>query len=184
MRTPGPPATGQDMDKLIKARIEEIAESISRQPLGLVHHQPEPWSQFARCFENVAQKVHEAGGQTMFGWTFHHRFVQDIPGSGYLFLTHHAVWHAPDGRLIDVTPYPEPKHHPLAPGGSILFLVDMNALPIKRANLIAPLPLRFFALDDDQCLASYVERLNEEEQRKCGELYAGQSQREQPDGIA
>src|SRR5262249_879898 len=48
-----------------------------------------------------------------------------IPEAAYLFLTHHAVWHAPDGRLVNVTPYPDPKHHPLpGPGSDILFLVD------------------------------------------------------------
>jgi hypothetical protein len=46
---------------------------------------------------------------------------KQVEALGNLFLTHHAVWHAPNGQMIDVTPYPDPKHHPLAPGGSILF---------------------------------------------------------------
>ena len=35
--------------------------------------------------------------------TFHHRFVERMPGPGYLFITHHAVWNAPDGSLVNVT---------------------------------------------------------------------------------
>jgi hypothetical protein len=169
------PSAQQDMDKLINARIKKIAESSNHQPLGLAYHRPESWSQFRQCFENVERKVREAGGRTIFGWTFHHRLVEAIPGPGYLFLTHHAVWHAPDGHLIDVTPYPEPKHHPIAPGGGILFLVDANALPVQRANLIAPLPLRFFTLNNDERFDAHVAWLDEEEQKKCAEIYAGRS---------
>jgi hypothetical protein len=111
-----------DLSILIKAHIDAIAPTISSQPLGLAYHRAEIWADASRCFENVSRKVSRDGGRTQFGWTFHHRFVKEIPGPGYLFLTHHAVWNAPDGRLIDVSPYPDPKHQPLAPGGSTLFL--------------------------------------------------------------
>jgi hypothetical protein len=171
--TPKPGGTKFGLDALVNERIRAIAPTISTQPLGLVHHRPEDWAQPARCFENAARKVRQNGGRTMFGWTFHHRFALDIPGPGYLFLTHHAVWHEPDGKLIDVTPYLKAKHRPLPPGDSILFLVDARALPVTRKNLVAPLPLRFFALDDDEPLAAYIEQLNGDEQRKCEEIYAG-----------
>lgn len=166
--------TPADISKLVKARIDIIAPTISAQPLGLAYHRPEDWADAARCLENVARKVSQHGGRTQFGWTFHLRFLQDAPDLGYLFITHHAVWHAPDGRLVNMTPYPEPKHHPLPrPGSDILFLVDDKALPVQTDQLIAPLPLRFFALTDDERLAAHVKRLNDEEQEKCGRIYAG-----------
>jgi hypothetical protein len=171
-------ATGRNScrppDKLITARIESVAATISRQPLGLAHHLPERWAEAARCFENVSRKVADDGGRAQFGWTFHHRFVESVPGPGYLFLTHHAVWHAPNGHLINVTPYPDPKHFPLPrPGPSILFLVDDKAVPVVTEQLIAPLPLRFFAMTDEGAIVGYVNQLNETEKKNCEKIYAG-----------
>ena len=108
-----------------------------------------------------------------FGWTFHHRLVESLPGPGYLFLTHHAVWHAPSGELVDVTPYPDVKHRPIGPIGSILFLVDDKAKPFTSEKMIAPLPLRFFAIDEAGDMLKYVQGLNEKEQAACQALYSG-----------
>jgi hypothetical protein len=34
-----------------------------------------------------------------------------LPGRGYLIAVNHAVWHAPDKKLTDVTPFDsDPKH--------------------------------------------------------------------------
>ena len=143
--------TPSELTKLVKARIDTVAPTISAQPLGLAYHRPESWADASRCFENVSRKGSRDGGRTQFGWTFHLRFVEDIPDASYLFLTHHAVWHAPDGHLVNVTPYPDPKHHPLPrPGADILFLVDDKALPVRNRNIIAPLPLQFFTLHGDE----------------------------------
>lgn len=95
----------------------------------------------------------------MYGWTFHSRIVEDIDGPGYLFASHHAVWHAPpNGSLVDVTPHPDPKHRPLGPDGSIIFLVDQAALPVRTGSQLAPRPMRFFARDEDPRLVDYVEK--------------------------
>lgn len=163
------------MESLIKASIDAIAPTISTQALGFAYHRPETWAGAARCFENVARKVVQRGGRIQFGWTFHHRYVELISGAGYLFVTHHAVWHAPYGPLVDVTPYPNGKHRPLGPSGSILFLVDDEAQPIKTEKLIAPMPLRFFALSNDRPLVAYVQKLNEKEQETCQAIFAGGS---------
>ena len=130
----------------------------------------------SRCFDNASRKVTQDGGRVQLGWTFHLRFPDDIPEAAYLFLTHHAVWHAPDGRLVNVTPYPDPKRHPLpAPGSDILFLADDSAQPVRSGNIIAPLPLRFFPLHGDDRLTAHVERLNADEQEKCRRIYAAGS---------
>lgn len=73
--------------------IEGIARQMSRQPLGVALHKPESWALPTNCFRNVERKVRESGGRAQFGWTFHHRFAEKIPGHPlYLYLTHHAVW--------------------------------------------------------------------------------------------
>ena len=156
--------------------IATIAPTISRQQLRLAYHRPKQWAEPTRCFENVDRKVSESGGGILFGWTFHHRFAEAIPGPGYLYVTHHAVWHEPPkGMLVDVTPYPDPKHRPLWPGGDTLFLLDDNARPIRSDKLIAPLLLRFFPLGDVPHLIAHVDRLNKDEQQRCREIYRGEN---------
>jgi len=155
-----------------KEEIDTIARTIGDGPIGLAHHEPDDGAEAHRCFENATMKVTRDGGQVMFGWTFHSRLVENIPGPGYLFAAHHAVWHAPDGRLVDVTPHPDPKHRPLGPDGSILFLVDRNAVPVQTGNQVAPRPTRFFARDADPRLLTYVEELNRKENEACSEIYA------------
>jgi hypothetical protein len=46
-------------------------------------------------------------------------------------------------------------------------------------KLIAPLPLRFFALGEDEELTAYVAKLNADEQEKCQD-YAGGASEEGP----
>ena len=78
------------------------------------------------------EKVKQDGGTGRFGWTFHLRIAPSL--GAYLFVTHHAVWHAPDGRLVDVTPFHHDlRHHPLTENGDVLFLVDDAAQPVETA---------------------------------------------------
>ena len=83
--------------------------------------------------------------------------VADIPGPGYVIAVHHAVWHTPNGYLIDITPFhPEPKHRPLSSGGDVLFLVGDRAMPVTTGRLVAPRPSRFYPLSADERLITYV----------------------------
>src|SRR5688572_28586176 len=118
--------------------IEAVATKISPGPLGLVYHEPERWAQTRCCFDNVWRKVELTGGRERYGWTFH---LKTRPGVvEYLFVTLHAVWNPPDGRLIDVTPFHEdPIHHPLMKDGGIVFLVVDSARPVVFGNVTAPL---------------------------------------------
>src|SRR5262245_9266324 len=119
------------MIEITKAMIERVAQQVSDQQIGLVVHKPEPWAEPTNCFRNVARKVREAGGREQYGWTFHHRLAEKLPGLPlYLYVTHHAVWHEPDGHLIDVTPYPNDRHKPCCIGNSPLFLLDDKAKPV------------------------------------------------------
>lgn len=82
--------------------------------------------------------------------------------------THHAVWHALDGSLVDVTPFhPDDCHHPITAHGSVLFLVDRSALPTRHGLLDMPLPLNFFPITESEDMRLYVQKLTVEEQQKC-----------------
>ncbi|MDR3474385.1 MAG: hypothetical protein P4M09_22275 [Devosia sp.] len=163
--------SSDEMEALIRSGIERVKAQTNGGVVGLVEHRPETWAEASHCFENAARKARESGGQIIFGWTFQHRFVEQLSGAGYLVATHHAVWHAPDTRLIDVTPYPDARHTPLGLGGSTIFLVDGSARPVERPGLIGPLPLRYFALVDEPGLPEHLRRLTDEENRACVALY-------------
>jgi hypothetical protein len=158
----------------LRNQISAFSATISNQPLGLAQHRPELWGLHTSCFENVRRKVRLDGGRGKTGWMFLSRRVADIPGAAYLIAVHHAVWHAPNGDLIDVTPFhPDEKHRPLCPGDGVLFLVDDKALPFTTDKLIAPLPSRFFALTADERLTEHLRRLTDEEQQACQRIYDG-----------
>lgn len=160
----------------LKKRIAEFASTISKQPLGLAKHLPESWAQQTRCFENVIRKYQQDGGRGQSGWMFQHKTLADDDLLGYLIAIHHAVWHAPSGELIDVTPFhADPKHHPLAPGGDVLFLVDDATPPAITDRLMAPQPSRFFALGTEQRLVDHVNRLAQEERQACLRIYSQES---------
>lgn len=152
--------------------MERFAATISKQQMGLVKYRPEPSAQPTQCFANVMEKVRRDGGRGQTGWTFHYRIRPNV--GGYLFVTHHAVWYAPDGQLFDVTPFTEDeKHHPHTADGDVLFLVDDAAAPVSSGNMLIPLPLRFFPLEDSAELVSYVEGLNRRDREQFEKLRAG-----------
>src|ERR1700722_11135029 len=160
----------------LRKHIQAFAATISRQQLGLALYRPEKSRQPTRCFENVDRKVQEDAGRAQFGWMFHHRQVIDIPESDYLIAVHHAVWNAPNGYLIDVTPFhPDMKHRPVAPGGDVLFLVDDSAVPFKTDRLMAPLPSKISPIGNGERLLSHVQRLSREEEQNCRMIYEDKS---------
>ncbi len=149
----------------IRNKIEEFATQICKKPfLGLVFHVPEIWARPNLCYLNVMEKVNKSGGKEVYGWTFN--FRKSNVGH-YLFATHHCIWGSPDGNPIDITPFnEEPKHHPITQDGSVLFLIDDTAMPLIKGDVIAPLPLRFFAIEDNQEIKEYVAKLNSDESDK------------------
>ena len=153
----------------VTKHIEAFGATIGHQPLRLAQHCPEGSAQPTSCFDNVRRKVQQAGGKVQFGWMFNYRVVEAIPGPGYLIAIHHAVWAAPDGTLIDVTPFhSNPLHHPLAPRrGVVFFLVDDTATLPE----FAPLASRFYPLSGEQRLSDHVERLRRAEEQKCREIH-------------
>ncbi|MEO6878437.1 MAG: hypothetical protein ABI205_08150 [Gemmatimonadaceae bacterium] len=88
--------------------IQRIARRVSSETPGLAHHRPESWAEARWCIHNVRKKVELDGGRARYGWTFNPRRGAAGP---YITLAFHAVWNAPDGRLIDVTPL-DPDERP------------------------------------------------------------------------
>lgn len=158
------------------AGVKAFAAMISRRPLlGLASHRPELWAQPRRCFENAMEKVRRDGGNILFGWTFNLHDASDI--GEYITATHHAVWHAPGGHLIDVTPFLDDRRlNPYTEKGGVLFLVDNAAKPVVTDKLMAPLPLRYFPLSDDERLRDYLNELSREEELECRKIYEGRAE--------
>jgi hypothetical protein len=79
--------------------------------------------------------------------------------------SNHAVWGAPDGKVIDVTPHLiEGKPHPLTDeAGDVLFLMDETAIPVRLGLAVGPQPSTYHALSGDPELLRYVEDLNRRE---------------------
>lgn len=156
----------------IHQSIVKFSSTISKQTLGLVSYSPDKCGTSSRCFENVYSYAQKNGGREQFGWMFQQRTVASIPEASYLIAIHHAVWYAPNGHLIDITPFHnDRKHHPLSFENNVLFLVDDNALPVTLHEAIAPLPSRFYALNDNMQLIQYVQKLNEKEKEQCKKIY-------------
>jgi hypothetical protein len=146
--------TPSELTKLVKARMDTIAPTISDQPRGLAYHRPESWADASRCFENVSRKVAQDGGRILFGWTFHLRFAEDIPDAAYLFLAHHAVWHGPDGRLINVTRIPTRSITRFQPRGRTSCFLSM----IKLCRFVTVISSRPCLCDFSRCMATSASR--------------------------
>jgi hypothetical protein len=147
------------------ACIKAFAPRISSEPLSGAAHAPDASAQPTQCFANAQRKAQTDGGQVLCGWMFNYREVASLPGPGYVIAVNHAVWLAPDKRLIDVTPFHgDPKHHPIVVNGNaVLFLVDTSASPLSSGHNGLPLPSWFFAITADKAMAAHVTKLTEDE---------------------
>jgi len=150
----------------LRPHLKEFAQAISSQQLGVVRYSPEKWATSLKCIENASLKVEQNDGRVQFGWIFNYRVITKTSNLGYLIAIHHAIWHAPNGHLIDVTPFhSDPKHHPIAINdGSVVFLIDDNAAPIVTQHTISPLPSKFHPLGDNEELIEYVQQLRKIEE--------------------
>lgn len=146
-------------------RIQAIAPTISSEPLAGARHDPEASALPTQCFANAERKARRAGGGVVYGWMFHARELAALPGRCYLIAVNHAVWGAPDKKLIDVTPFhSDPKHHPIAVNGNVvLFLIDPCATPLRNKDVGLALPSWFFPLTDDEAVAAHVAELTSKE---------------------
>jgi hypothetical protein len=146
-------------------RIQAIAPGISREALASARYAPDASASPTQCFSNAQRKAYEAGGAVLYGWMFHYHELAGFHGRGYLIAVNHAVWLAPDKKLIDVTPFhSDPKHHPLVVNGdAVVFLIDNSATPLSNERVGLPLPSWFFPMTTDEAVAERVAELTSKE---------------------
>jgi hypothetical protein len=153
------------------ANIERVARQVSNDRIVLALLSPEPWAAPHRCFSNVerALDLYE-DALPICGWTFNFRLA---PAGWYVYLGPHTVVQRPPGHLLDITPLDaDAERRPLIENGAVVFLVDRKAYPVEVGDQFAPLPSRYFPIDDNSELSRYVDKLNAEEQEACRALYA------------
>ena len=159
-------------EKAIMKLLSTFARTISHQSFGLISHIPEPDSIVNACYKNADLKVERDGGSVQYGWVFAHRLTAAFESVGYFIATHHSVWRDPNKRLIDVTPFnSEVKHQPLNVDGKVYFLTDDKAEPVQVEGIGAPLPMRFFPLNNGKKLQAYLEELRVKEEIACQQYY-------------
>jgi hypothetical protein len=153
--------------------LRQFAATISKGPLGVIDHAPEPWALLTNCIGNVLEKLQRDGGSPVYGWVFLQRISPEY--GPYLIAQYHAVWKAVDSTApLDITPFHEDeKHRPYAPGGKVLFLVDDAAPPKTLGNAVGPHPSRYFPMNDDPKLAAYTEQRAAEEKIKTQTIFEG-----------
>lgn len=145
-------------DDILLNAIQSFAKSISKETFGLVFYRPIKEYKARNCIANVLNYIEKHGGSVIYGWYFGHR--ESAKFGNYLVATHHAVWRASDGVLIDITPFHEElKHQPLTIQGSIIFQVDTNSKPIQLSKLLLPRPLKFYAIGNCKLLNDYMDIL-------------------------
>lgn len=87
--------TPKEITKHINRLIAKVAPGSKAIYLDV---QPEPSAKANECFPNVEAKMAQAGGSMLCGWQiweWPHVLVE---------AEFHAVWVAPDGALVDITP--------------------------------------------------------------------------------
>lgn len=142
--------------------ILDISKSICKENLVLIPNIPNPLAIPTNCFANVLSVQTKFGGESKAGWTFFHRY--SAANGDYLIVSHHAVWLSPSNFLVDVTPFhSEAKHQPRTKNGKVVFLPDEMAVPIRKENLLIPLPSRFFAIKSNPKIGSYIQTLQKKE---------------------
>jgi hypothetical protein len=110
----------------------------TREPL-FVPRRPAPGAASGNPFALLKDHASRHGGRVQYGWT-----ITEQPG-WYLEGEFHAVWVAPTGELIDITPGQEGVSR-------LLFLPDSG-----RTFQGASLPNRFFALSPSPDVGAVVQ---------------------------
>jgi hypothetical protein len=152
-------------DEIIR-QLLEFSEEIGAIGLYRAAYNPQDWARPTECFSNALSMVESSRGSVLYGWMFHFRKSDRLSNGSYLIAVNHAVWNAPDRKIIDVTPlHEEQAHHPIIIDGSILFLVDENATPLTNGRSGIALPSWFIPVDKEQEILIYLEELTREELR-------------------
>lgn len=130
--------------------LEAFRAELGGGALRLVERRPLPDAVGGRCYWDVRDRVVANGGSTLFGW-----MVIEVPALA-LMGWHHAIWLAPDGEALDISPHPLTAAAP----GVTAFIDDVN----QRHDCSWPLGIRqsFRPLVDDVRLSAFVSAYDDE----------------------
>jgi hypothetical protein len=110
----------------ITRELLAFCKSLSNAYPRFIRSVPAAQARPSACFDNVAHQVARSGGEIAYGWAIWHL------SKAYYEAEHHAVWQAPAGELVDVSPHPNGANE-------ILFLLDQRAVydPLRpRMNIL------------------------------------------------
>lgn len=96
----------------ITREVSDFCRGLSPHPPVYLAVEPGPDDKPLECFLNVLRRVETAGGEMVTGWLIH-----SWPGV-FIEAQHHAVWSPPEGGLVNITPWSEPR---------VLFVPDPTA---------------------------------------------------------
>jgi hypothetical protein len=82
---------------LVQKALARLYRRLGVQDVVVVPVRPEPDAEFDECFAAVEKKIARDGGKPVYGWAIHADPI-------LVEAECHAVWHAPSGELVDVTP--------------------------------------------------------------------------------
>lgn len=115
-------------------RILDFCQKISSEQPVILDVTPELFSRVSECFDNVATKVEEDGGEVVHGW-----LIWDWPGV-FTEAEFHAVWKSTEGVISDVTPtYDGEKQVVFLPDPSIFYegrRVDSIRVPANENKIV------------------------------------------------
>lgn len=96
--------------------VVEVCRLISGRTPKIVPIKTESFSEDAKCFHNVLEKVRRDGGEVVQGWLI------TLNKGVYFSAIFHAVWRTPDGTLVDITASQFPSINP----ERAVFVEDLN----------------------------------------------------------
>jgi hypothetical protein len=139
-------------DQAIYKKISSVCEALCPDgSLAIIPIVPGDGCKPNECFANVRRHVEANGGQAQYGWCL------DVdPDEPFVVANNHALWMAPDGSLIDVTPT-------LLPEQVAVFLSDDGAAPIDKGDACWPHPSRAFPLTKNPRSKRLARRVNQQE---------------------
>lgn len=115
-------------------RILDFCKKISSENPIILDVTPESFSQIGECFDNVATKARNEGGEAVHGW-----LIWDWPGV-FTEAEFHAVWKSKDGVIRDVTPtHDGDKQVVFLPDPSLIFQgrrVDSIRVPASDNKIV------------------------------------------------
>jgi hypothetical protein len=104
-RLPNPKTGDEGLLTAMEEIVTDFATQVGCEAPRFVERIPQAHCEVADCHANVIKQVHFHGGGAVWGW--HFTLNTADPDHCCVDAGFHAVWEAPNGDLIDITPQSE-----------------------------------------------------------------------------